>query len=77
MKSVTGVDRPRELTIHRTDANPRGNDMTDALTTVTSFRRRSQDMDEAMRAGIAATACSVLILAIVWLAMHALPVSIG
>jgi hypothetical protein len=28
VKSVTGVDRPRELTIHRTDANPRGNDMT-------------------------------------------------
>ena len=51
--------------------------MTDALTTVTSFRRRSQDMDEAMTAGIAATACSVLILAIVWLAIYALPVSIG
>jgi hypothetical protein len=34
-------------------------------------------MGEAVRAGIAATACSVLILAIVFLAIYALPVSIG
>jgi hypothetical protein len=45
--------------------------------TVASFRRPSQGMDEAMTAGIAATACSVIILAMVWLVMHALPVSIG
>ena len=46
-------------------------------TTVASFRCRSQGMGEAVRAGIAATACSVLILAIVFLAIYALPVSIG
>jgi hypothetical protein len=37
----------------------------------------AQDTAEAMTGGIAATTCSVLILATVWLAMHALPVSIG
>ena len=41
------------------------------------FRRRSQRFDPAMKAGIGATACSVLILALVLLAMHTLPVSIG
>ncbi len=46
-------------------------------TTAASFHRRSHAMDEAMKAGIGATACSVLILAIVLLAMHTLPVSIG
>jgi hypothetical protein len=34
-------------------------------------------MDPAMKAGIGATACSVLILAFVFLVMHTQPVSIG
>ena len=34
-------------------------------------------MDQAMKAGIAAAACSVVVLAIVLLAMHMLPVSVG
>jgi hypothetical protein len=34
-------------------------------------------MDPAMKAGIVATACSVLILALILLTMHTLPVSIG
>jgi hypothetical protein len=34
-------------------------------------------MDRAMKAGIGATACSVLIVALVLLTMHALPVSVG
>jgi hypothetical protein len=39
-------------------------------TTAAWFHSRSKDMDEAMKAGIGATACSVLILlAIVLLAM--------
>jgi hypothetical protein len=38
-------------------------------TTAAWFHSRSQGMDEAMKAGIGATACSVLILAIVFLAM--------
>jgi hypothetical protein len=46
-------------------------------TTAASVHRRSHGMDEAMKAGIGATVCSVLILAIVLLAMHTLPVSIG
>ena len=46
-------------------------------TTAASFHRRNHGIDEAMKAGIGATACSVLILAIVLLAMHALPISIG
>ncbi len=41
------------------------------------FRPRSSSMDTAMKAGIGATICSVLILALVFLAMHTLPVSIG
>jgi hypothetical protein len=40
-----------------------------------SFRRRR--MDPAMKAGIWATACSVLIVALVFLAMNTLQVSIG
>ena len=39
-------------------------------TTAASFPRRNQSMDQAMKAGIGATACSVLILVIVLLAMH-------
>jgi hypothetical protein len=34
-------------------------------------------MDQAMKAGIWATVCSVLILAIVLLAMHTVPVNLG
>jgi len=47
-----------------------------AMTTA-SFHRRNHGMDEATKAGIGATICSVLILAIVLLAMHALPTSVG
>jgi len=39
--------------------------------------RRSRGIDEAIKAGIGATVCSVFILAIVLLAMHALPTSVG
>jgi hypothetical protein len=46
-------------------------------TTVTLSRRDNHSMDRAMKAGIGATACSVLIVALVLLAMHAMPVSIG
>jgi len=35
------------------------------------------DVDEALKAGIGATLCSLLILAIVLLALHALPISVG
>ena len=45
--------------------------------TAMSFHLRGRGMDEAMKAGVGATACSVLILAIVLLAMHALPTSVG
>jgi len=45
--------------------------------TATSSRGGNHNMDRAMKAGIGATACSVLIVALVLLAMHALPVSIG
>jgi hypothetical protein len=37
----------------------------------------SGDMDEALKAGIGAMVCSVFILAIVVLALQALPVSVG
>jgi hypothetical protein len=46
-------------------------------TTAVSFHLRGRGMDEAMKAGVGATACSVLISAIVLLAMHALPTSVG
>jgi len=39
--------------------------------------RRIMAVDEAMKAGVAATACSVLILVIVLLAMLVAPVSMG
>jgi hypothetical protein len=39
--------------------------------------RRLMAVDEAMKAGIAATACSVLILVIVLLAMLVMPASMG
>jgi hypothetical protein len=48
-----------------------------ASATPTSFRRGNHSMDPAMKAGIGATACSVLIATLVLLAMHAVPVSIG
>ena len=53
--------------------------MTEKSHTMTAapFHRRSRGMGEAMKAGIGAAACSVLILAIVLLAMHTLPVSFG
>ena len=47
-----------------------------AMTTA-AFHRRNRGMDKATKAGIGATVCSVLILAIVLLSMHMLPVSIG
>ena len=46
-------------------------------TTAASVHRRSRGMDEAMKTGIGATVCSMLILAIVLLAMHTLPTSVG
>ena len=46
-------------------------------TTTASFDRRNHGVDEATKAGIGATVCSVLILAIVFLAMHTLAFSIG
>ena len=46
-------------------------------TTAASFPRRNRSMDQAMKAGIVATACSVLILVIVLLAMHTVPLTIG
>jgi len=48
-----------------------------ATTTTASFHRRNHGMDEATKAGIGATVCSAFILAIVFLAMHTLPFSIG
>ena len=44
---------------------------------VTTVHRRSHGIDEAMKAGIGATLCSLVILAIILLSMHLLPVSIG
>ena len=41
------------------------------------FLRRNHSMDQAMKAGIGATACSVPILAIVLLAMRMVPLNIG
>ena len=48
-----------------------------ATTTTASFHRRNRGMDEATKAGIGAILCSTFILAIVFLAMHTLPFSIG
>jgi hypothetical protein len=47
------------------------------VTTAASFHRRSHRMDEATKAGIGATLCSVVILAVVLLSMDMLPASIG
>jgi hypothetical protein len=45
--------------------------------TVKSARRRNHSIDPALKAGIGATVCSVFIAALVLLAMHTLPVSLG
>jgi hypothetical protein len=42
----------------------------------TSLRPR-KGMDPAMKAGLRATGCSVLIVTLTYLAMHMLPISIG
>ena len=47
------------------------------VTSRASFHRRSYGIDEATKAGIGATLCSLVILASVLLSMHMLPVSIG
>ena len=44
---------------------------------VPQFGRRGPRMDEAMKAGIGAAVCSVIILAIMFMVLHALPVRIG
>jgi hypothetical protein len=44
--------------------------------TATSLRPR-KEMDPAMKAGLRATGCSVLIVALTYLAMHMFPMSIG
>jgi hypothetical protein len=44
---------------------------------VPQFGRRGPRMDEALKAGIGAAVCSVIILAIMFVVLHALPVSIG
>ena len=41
------------------------------------FRPRAPRMDEALKAGIGATVCSLVILAILFIVLQALPVSIG
>ena len=46
-------------------------------TTAVSFHLRGRGMDEAMKAGVGTTVCGALVLAIVLLAMHALPTSLG
>ena len=46
-------------------------------TKATSFSPPSYGMGEAMKAGMGATACSVLLLTIVLMAMHLLPLSSG
>jgi hypothetical protein len=44
--------------------------------TATSLRSR-KGMDPAIKAGLRATGCSVLIVALTYLAMHMFPMSIG
>jgi hypothetical protein len=44
--------------------------------TATSLRPR-KGMDSAMKAGLRATGCSVLLVALTYLAMHMFPISIG
>ena len=44
---------------------------------VRQFGRRGPRLDEAMTAGIGATICSIIILAIMVLVLHAMPIGIG
>ena len=44
---------------------------------VRQFGRRGPRLDEAMKAGIGATICSIVILAIMVLVLHAMPIGIG
>ena len=44
---------------------------------VRQFGRRGPRLDEAMKAGIGATICSIIILAIMVLVLHAMPIGIG
>jgi hypothetical protein len=44
---------------------------------VRQFRRSGPRLDEAMKAGIGATICSIIILAIMVLVLHAMPIGIG
>jgi hypothetical protein len=44
---------------------------------VRQFRRRGPRRDEAMKAGIGATICSIIILAVMVLVLHAMPIGIG
>jgi hypothetical protein len=44
---------------------------------VRRFGRRGPRLDEAMKAGIGATICSIIILAIMVLVLHAMPIGIG
>jgi DNA-directed RNA polymerase specialized sigma24 family protein len=62
-RSTEELDEKAVAAVEDTDNNP--------------ARRGNHSMDPAMKAGIGATACSVLIVALVLLAMHVLPVSIG
>jgi hypothetical protein len=47
------------------------------LRAVRQFGRRSPRIDEAMKAGIGATICSIIILAVMMLVLHAMPIGIG
>ena len=40
-------------------------------------QRRNRGLDEATKAGIGATVCSMLLLVILFLVLHTLPISIG
>ena len=66
-----------EALVSVTRPNPRGEANASNVTTAASVPRRNRSMDQAMKAGIGATACSVLILVIVLLAMHTVPLTIG
>ena len=44
---------------------------------VRQFGRRGPRLDEAMKAGIGATICSIIILAVMVLVLHAMPIGIG
>jgi hypothetical protein len=44
---------------------------------VRQFGRRGPRLDEAMKAGIGATVCSIIILAVMMLVLHTMPIGIG